>query len=528
MPLRLIWVLILLLLTAACTGTSETTVSNRIVYGLTLQPSGFDPHIHASSELGIPLRSVYDTLLYRDPTTGDFVPGLAESWTVSADGLVYTFALKQGVKFHDGTDFNAQAVGANLDRITNPDTGSQKAAFMLGSYTGYEIVDAYTIRLLLAEPYSPLLDSLCQVYLGMASPAALSAYSNERYQFNQVGTGPFRFVEYIPGNRLVIRRNHEYAWGPAFYTLPTSDSVEEIEFRFFTDAATRALALESGEAQIMGEIPPVDARALGANQQMELIPVAIPGQPLQFLMNTSRFPTDSLEFRRALLFATNRQAIVDAVFQRYSPIAYAPIAAATQYFNAELVGSYAYDPGQARSLLSAIGFADSDNNGYLDFAGTEITVTIITPTWGMIPETAQLLQDQWREVGLRVVIESAPSRNNIIETANSGNYNLIAYYDFGRDPAFLNRYFTSDGSTNWTRFTNSDLDRNLREAERSSDTTARASLYAQTERLIMEQALILPIRDYVNLNATRSNVRNLTFDAYGWFPLLNNIILSNE
>ncbi len=102
-----ILVVLLALMVSACASVNEAQSGNRIIYGLTLQPSGFDPHIHASSELGIPLRSVYDTLVYRDPTTGEFVAGLASSWTVSADGLSYTFSLKQNVKFHDGTMFNA-------------------------------------------------------------------------------------------------------------------------------------------------------------------------------------------------------------------------------------------------------------------------------------------------------------------------------------------------------------------------------------------------------------------------------------
>ena len=128
MLLKALRVMILLALTlSACASANEAQPRNRIIYGLTLQPSGFDPHIHGSSELGIPLRSVYDTLVYRDPTTDEFVPGLASSWTVPADGLIYTFVLKQNVKFHDGTAFNAQAVAANLDRIVNPTTAYQKA-----------------------------------------------------------------------------------------------------------------------------------------------------------------------------------------------------------------------------------------------------------------------------------------------------------------------------------------------------------------------------------------------------------------
>ena len=205
---RIKTILVLFLCAVAVTSSvlsQEDQSTHRIVYGLTLQPSGFDPHIHASSELGIPLRQVYDTLIYRDPETQGFAAGLAMDWVVSSDGLSYTFTLRQDVQFHDGTPFNAQAVAVNLDRISNPATGSQKALFLLGPYTGYEIVDDYTIRILLSEPYSPLLDSLSQVYLGIASPTALAQYTNDTYQFHQVGTGPFRFVEYVPGDRLVIQ-----------------------------------------------------------------------------------------------------------------------------------------------------------------------------------------------------------------------------------------------------------------------------------------------------------------------------------
>jgi peptide/nickel transport system substrate-binding protein len=177
-------------------------------------------------------------------------------------------------------------------------------------------------------------------------------------------------------------------------------------------------------------------------------------------------------------------------------------------------------------MLESLGFSDADDNGYLDFAGAELQMTMIAPTWGLIPEVAQLLQDQWRDVGVRAIIEQVPSRNTLVERVGAGEYNLVAYYDFGVDPAFLNRYFLSDGETNWTGYTNADLDRLLRDAVVQIDPNARASLYAQAERLIMEQALILPIRDYVNLNGARATIEGLTFDAYGWFPLLHNVSIS--
>lgn len=525
-------VMILLFLTVGCSTSSQSEAalaaqSSSIVYGLTLEPSGIDPHVNASSELGIPLRQVYDTLVYRDPTTKDFDAGLATAWTISDDGLIYTFTLRQNVKFHDGTPFNAQAVGANLDRITTPDTASQKAVFMLGTYVGYDIVDDFTIRLKLSEPFSPLLDSLSQVYLGIASPTALSQYSLDRYQFHQVGTGPFVFTEYVPGDRIVLKRNPDYWGGPSFYQAPTDSSLSEIIFRFFTDAPTRSLAITSGDAQIMGEIPPLSAKGLIGNSAVQLLQVAIPGQPLQFLMNTKRFPTDKREVRQALLFGANRSAIVDAVFQRFSPIAWGPLSASTLYYNRVMNGLYAQDIVHAQTLLEGVGYKDTNADGILDIGGVNLEIRVIVPPWGSIPEVAQLLQDQWSNIGVKVTLEPVPTLTALREKVQSGEYNLVAFYSFGLDPAFLNDYYTTGGNTNWTGYSSLDLDTILQDAVRQTDPNIRRELYAQAQKMIMDEALVLPIRDYVNLNAAQSVVKGLSFDSYGWFPLLQNVSLSN-
>lgn len=514
----------IVLITACSQQASTQTAKTRIIYGLTLQPSGIDPHINSSSELGIPLRQVYDTLVYRNPQTGELTPGLASDWSVSEDGLAYTFRLRQDVRFHDGAVFNSRAVGANLDRITDPALASQKAVFMLGPYVGYDLIDEYTIRIRLAEPFSPLLDSLAQVYLGIASPAALAQYTPNRYQFHQVGTGPYTFEEYIPGDRIILRKNPEYHWGPAFYT-GLAQGVEEIEFRFFTDPPSRLLALERGGAQIMGEILPSDARGLTANSAVQLVPVTIAGQPLQFIFNTRRFPTDNRSVRQAILFGTNRNEIVDAVYQRFSPVAWGPLSASTLYYNREMNGLYPYDVSRSRQLLTDAGFQDTNGDGILDIGGLDIEVTVIVPPWGLIPQVAQLIQDQWRVLGIRANLIPVPTRSALIEAVNSGEYNLVAFYSFGYDPSLLNSYFLSTGSENWTGYASQELDNLLIEGVRQRDPNVRRSLYAQVQRLIMDEALILPIRDYVNLNGVAANVQGLTFDAYGWFPLLPNLTL---
>jgi peptide/nickel transport system substrate-binding protein len=500
---------------------------NRIVYGLTLMPSGFDPHINASSEMGIVLRSVYDTLIYRDPQSKEFIPGLAERWELSADGLTYTFHLKAGVKFHDGTPFDAQAVGANLNRITNPDTKSQKAVFLLGPYDHYNVVDLQTIQIVLKSPYAPLMDALAQPYLGIASPKALKEYDNTRYQFYQVGTGPFYMVDYVPGDHLTLRRNPDYVWGPKFYNQPGPRSVDEVVFRFFKDAPTRAPALETGEADVMGELTPTDALVFSGNSNIRLYPQPIPGEPLQFLINTKRAPTDNLDVRKALLLATNRTAVVDAVFQQFSPVAYGPLSAVTPYYDPKVKSTYAYDSAMALSLFGKAGYADTDGDKMLDKDKKKLSLVMIVPPWGFIPQVAQKIQSQWRDLGIDVELKQVANLPALAAAAQTGEYNLIAYYDFGVDPSLLNTMYRTDAPNNWMHISSGNMDNWLQRGMESSDFDTRVNMYNAAQNFIMDQALILPIRDYVNLNGANARLENLSYDAYGWYPLLANVMIKD-
>lgn len=516
-------VLVLGILLAACSPSQEEGSCQPprcMVYGLTLNVSGIDPHINRNTELGIVLRNVYDTLVYRDPQSREFVAGLAESWTISPDGRIYEFTLRQDVRFHDGTAFNAEALNSNFARIFAESTASQRSKFLLGPIASYQVLDSFTFRITMLEPFEPLLDSLSQVYLGIASPTALAEFAEDplRYQYHQVGTGPFRFVEYLPEDRIVIERNPDYSWGPSFYG--EAGSLERIEFRFFRDASSRLIALENGDAMVMGEIPPNDARSIADNPSLQLLPIAIAGQPLQFYMNTQQAPTDDIRLRQALVYAINRTAVVDAVYGGFSSVAWGPLSAETLFYNRGVFNVYAYDLNQARELLTDAGYGDSDGDAVLDRNGEPLTIKLLQPPWGGVPEVVQFLQDQWRSIGIQVEVVQVPGYVDLLEAASARDYNLVSFDQAGLDPYILNQAYLSSSQDNWTGFNSTELDALLLQAANERDPEARRLAYGRAQGIIMEQALILPIRDYVNLNGASARVQGLVFDPYGWFPLL--------
>lgn len=495
-----------------------------VVYGLTLAPSGIDPHLNASSELTIPLRSVYDTLIFQDPESGAFVPGLAERWEVSTDGLTYTFFLRRDVVFHDSTPFDAEAVRANLEYTLNPDNHSQKARFMLGPLDEIQVLDEYTIALHLQEPYAPLLDSLAQSYLGLASPKALEDWGPSDYQFHQVGTGPYRFVEYIPNDHLTLEANSDYEWGPSIYQHPKAE-IQTIIFRFYEDPATRALALESGEVDVIGEIPQQDAARLTTEERFEVHAVPIPGQPLQYMFNTLRPPTDDLRVRRALVMAVDRPSVVSTIFGPYSPVSEGPLSSNTLGFTPDFPYP-GFDRSQAGDLLDQAGWIDQDGDGLRSRAGEPLALTLVVPPWGSNSDVGQLVAAAWEAVGANVRLEVAPGFGPLKEAQSAGEYHAIGINFFGADPDLLRSFYASDGLYSWTGHKNEALDLLLeRGAHEWLDSETRLGLYAKVFEHIRDECLLLPVRDYVNLVVSNRRVSNLRFSSQGWSPLLIDLSL---
>jgi peptide/nickel transport system substrate-binding protein len=486
-------------------------------YGVLFSPSGMDPHAHSSWELGVAVANVYDPLVTQDDN-GALKPGLAESWEISADGKSYTMKLRKGVKFHDGTTFDAKAVKFSLDRIVDPKTKSQFAINLIGPYKSTDVVDDYTAKINFSQPYAPFLSNLNLPYMAMVSPTAVEKWGAD-YQLHQVGTGPFIFKEYVPNQQLLLVKNPDYNWPNGNGKHTGAAYLDQVIFKFLPDASARIKALEAGDVDVARELPPEQSPRLAQNPKFTLLSGAMPGQTLQFFMNTQREPTNDPKVRQALLYGVDPSVAANTIFRGYFPAAYGPLADNTLGFDPALKGMYPYDPAKASQLLEEAGWVDSNKDGIREKNGKPLKLEVITQNWGHIPELAQLMQGELRQVGVSMELK-AMSFPAALQAVADGAYHLSPYGGGGWDPDVLSAYFASDAYFNWSKIKNPDLDKILSQASQAMDKDQRAKLYQQAQQIIMKDALIVPMLSDGQIVGINNRVKGLSYGQLILFPYL--------
>jgi len=349
-------------------------------------PPNMDPHRSTAAVDRQVYQNLYDKLVDTDENLR-IVPMLATSWTVSPDGKTYTFKLQQGVKFHDGTPFNAQAVKYNFDRMRDPKFPSTRRS-ELGPVIGAEAVDAYTVRVTLERPYSPLMYVLTDRAGMMVSPAAAQK-DGLNFALHPVGTGPFRFVEKIPQDHITLDRNPDY-W------VKGQPYLGRITYRTIVDDNARVASLKSGDTDIINapplpQIPSLKKEAAQSGARFRLIekgPFAYNG----IWLNVTKPPFDNKLLRQALNATIDRNAIANVVLQ----------GAADPIYSFFPPGTPAYDPAWkipprniplAKEKLQAAGHP----NGF--------TFTLLTVPIPFVQSVAQAVQSMASEAGIQAKIQ---------------------------------------------------------------------------------------------------------------------------
>ena len=499
--------------------------SKSLSIGVHYEPSGVDPHI-GSAELALQMtNAVFDTLVHRLPD-GSYLPGLAEHFDISPDGCVYTFQLRRDVQFHDGTLFDALAVAYSLQRAHDPRNKSQLAGSMLGPYRGSRVIDEFTVRVELEAPYAMLLDALSQGWLAPVSPNAVQTLGST-FSRRPVGTGPFVFDRWLPGDRIVLKRNDAYRWGPPVVANDGPARLGEIVFVFLPDADKRSAALESGAVDVVFCLPPATAARLRHDERFSIETVPIRGVPVCLMMNTARAPTDDLRVRQAINLAIDQDALVNTIFGGEFARAYGPVSQFTLGYSEWVEDRYPWDPDAARRLLNEAGWDSASRDGVRTKCGERLRLRFYALPVNSYPEFGAIISEQLRRVGIEVEVVVLPPLD-WIRAGKHGEHHLIPQGKYGSSSQLMgfvyhSRYSSEDGY-GWSKRTASHhpgFDKLLERGERAFDVEEFVPLYSEAQEIVMDEALIAPLHCNTNIVATRAGVRGIAFDAIGAYPLFH-------
>ena len=474
------------------------------------------------------MRQIYDPLVWQ-PEGGIFVPGLAERWEVSADGLEYTFWLRDDVIFHDGTPFNAEAVKATFDRIVDPASKSLQVA-RLGPYSGSEVLDEFTVKVTFTETFPVFLTNLSEVALAPASPTAIATMGDD-YALNPVATGPFRIREWINDNTLIIERNPDYAWAPAFFENQGTSYLDTITYRFIEEPSTRVIALETGEADVTDGLPAQDVARLRDGGNITVISSVSPGLPQVLNVNVTSFPMNDIAVRRAMLYGVDRQTMADLLFFGVNPAANGPLSTASWAYWDGVEEMYPYDPDKAVEVLEEAGWMLNAATGIREKDGQPLTVRHVTMSTGDNPKVAEFFQASLLDIGFDYVAETMPYEATARRYADN-DYELARLLFTLIDPhdAFFITFHSSQveggGQFNRSRVEDPRLDELIAQGVAATDRDERLAIYQELQEYVMDQALVLPAFEDVLTHAMQEHVIGFRGDLLGR-PYLIDVWLDN-
>lgn len=487
-----------------------------LIVGQIAEPKALDPAaVTAVNDFRI-LMNVYDGLVrYKDGTL-EVEPALATDWTISEDGTVYTFTLREGVTFHDGSDFNAEAVKFNFDRMldeTHPyhNTGPFPLAFFFSSIESVEAVDDLTVRFTLNGPYAPFLSNLAYPTGLIVSPAAVEQHGAD-FGRNPSGTGPFTFAEWRSNEAVVIEANPDY-WGGA-------PALQAVVFRPITDANTRTAEMLAGGIDLMVEVPPV---ALSEFQGDAYTVHEQAGPHVWFLiLNAKDGPFADKRVRQAANYAVNKTALVEEVLEGTAEVAAGPTPPAFAWAYNEALEPYPYDPEKAKALIAEAGAE-----------GAELTFFVTEGGSGMLDPVAMgtAIQADLEAVGFDVSIETY-EWNTFLGEVNpglEGKADMAQMAWMTNDPdtlpflALRTAAWPDQGGFNSGYYSNPQVDELLEAARVATDQDERARLYKEMQTIVQEDAPWVFVANWKQNAVTHASVENFSLQP-SFFLLLDEVV----
>ena len=472
-----------------------------LIVGQIAEPKSLDPAaVTAVNDFRI-LVNVYEGLTRYKSGTLEVEPALATEWSISEDGTEYTFTLRDGVSFHDGTPFNAEAVKFNFDRMLDEnhpyhDTGPFPLSFFFGAIEKTEVVGDMSVKFTLNAPYAPFLSNLAYPTGLIASPAAIMA-SGKDFGRNPVGTGPFKFAEWRSNEAVVVERSDAY-WGEQAGT-------EAVVFRPITDANTRVAEMLAGGIDMMVEVPPTSLGQF-AGDGFSIAEQA--GPHVWFLiLNAKEGPFADKRVRQAANYAINKEAIVNDVLEGTATVAAGPTPPAFAWAYNETLDPYPYDPEKARSLIAEAGAEGATLTFYVTEGGSGMLDPVPMGT---------AIQADLKAVGFDVKIETY-EWNTFLGEVNpglEGKADMAEMAWMTNDPdtlpylALRSEAWPDKGGFNSGYYANPKVDELLEAARTATDQAERARLYREMQTIVQEDAPWVFVANWKQNAVTSDRVEN--------------------
>lgn len=475
---------------------------------------GLDPECVMNNEAAFIMATIYNRLVEYAPGTVNIVPGLAASWDISSDGLVYTFHLQQGVLFQDGTPFNAQALKLAFDRLLDPSfpdyyanrkgIDSYVPGTLEANVASYSVVDDNTFKLVLSHPYAPLLQDLAMVWFGIVSPAAVEKYGAEVYK-HPVGTGPFEFVEWVPNDHVTVKANPNYWRGKPY--------LDDIIFKQIPEGSVRTMMLQAGQVDVMMNVPPESINVLDNDPSVNLYRMTA------LLVNYVQIPRmvkpfNDIRVREALNYAVNKQELSQYLYQGLAKPMQSPIPPGMPDYQ-PLSPDFSYNPTKAKELLSEAGYPDGfDCNLYTyanprsyNAAGGKIA-TALQGYWKKIGVNVHVIQLEWGSY-LRTVRDPDFSDGMCMSgwTADCGDPDNFLYYLYYGKASNIPHAMTG----------RPEIDALIEQERVCADPTQRTTLIDEALQKVWQDAGDVWLTNGVLVRATTAKVHGFQLDPLSMF-----------
>jgi peptide/nickel transport system substrate-binding protein len=486
------------------TGTTQTgdvKKGGRFSMARNEEPLSLDPIVPSDNGSIWVIYQMFDQLTTVNEDSSGIAPSIAESWEISPDGTVYTFAIRQGVMFHDGSPMTIEDVVFSLQRVFDPKGSGY--SFLFGTVEGVAAVDDTNVQITLKEPFTPLLDNL-NVFPASIVPKAAVEADAEAFAQNPVGTGPFKLQQFAKGRHVHLVKHDDY-W------KPDRPHVDEVFIPYVTDDNTRILRVQGGEVDAAVAIPYAQIDQLDAQDDID-VQIEELFRFDGMWLNHAEAPLDDVKVRQALNYATDKEAMLKSIF--FDKVEIANHMMPKMKYWRDDVPAYEYDPERAKSLIAESKAADG------------FTLPIVIPTGDVIiQQIAQIVKESYAGIGVNVEITNldiGTAYTNFSEFNYTAGANWYITSDVpGPDELAAIQFDFSAESGTKSFFTNYNSPRAtelVQEAGRSDDAT-REQLFGDLQQLVMDDAVLVALFFTPARAALRSHVRDFKTVKTAWWRL---------